>query len=62
MSEWFDMGNYGFYVWSSYALFALMLAWDLLLPRLRMRRVLREIAQRQQRDAARKQAKARPSA
>ena len=62
MSEWFDMGNYGYYVWSSYALFALMLAWDLLLPRLRMRRVLREIAQRQQRDAARKQAKTGPSA
>ena len=62
MSDWFDMGNYGFYVWSSYALFALMLAWDLLLPRWRMRRVLREIARRHQRDAARKQAKAGPSA
>ena len=59
MNELFDMGKYGFYVWTSYALFALMLAWDLLMPRLRMRRVLREIAQRQGRDAARRQAKSR---
>ena len=41
MSEMFDMGRYGFYVWSSYALFGAMLAWDLLLPRWRERRLLR---------------------
>ena len=56
MSEMFDMGRYGFYVWSSYALFGAMLAWDLLLPPWRERRLLRELAQRQQRAAARKSA------
>lgn len=54
MSELFDMGKYGFYVWTSYALFALMLVWDLLLPRLRMKRVLREVEQRRQREDARR--------
>ena len=53
MSEMFDMGRYGFYVWSSYALFAAMLAWDLIVPRWRTRRVLRDLALRQQRAAAR---------
>ena len=49
-----DMGKYGVYVWSSYALFAAMLAWDALVPRLRERRALREVKRRQQREAARK--------
>lgn len=53
MSEMFEMGKYGAYVWSSYAIFGAALAWDLLMPRLRTRRVLRDIARRQQRDAAR---------
>ena len=53
MSEMFEMGKYGAYVWSSYAIFGAMLAWDALMPRLRARRVLRDLARRQQRDAAR---------
>lgn len=56
MSEMLDMGRYGVYVWSSYALFGAMLAWDVLAPRLRARRVLREVARRQQREQARKSA------
>jgi heme exporter protein D len=56
MNEVLDMGRYGVYVWSSYALFAAMLAWDVLLPRLRERRVLRDVARRQQREQARKSA------
>ena len=53
MSERFELGKYGAYVWSSYAIFGAMLAWDALMPRLRTRRVLRDLARRQQRDAAR---------
>ena len=49
-----DMGKYGVYIWASYALFAAMLAWDALVPRLRTRRVLRELRRRLQREAARK--------
>jgi heme exporter protein CcmD len=56
VNEAFDMGRYGFYVWGSYALFGAMLAWDLIVPRLRGRRVLRDIARRAQREAARKSA------
>ena len=53
MSELVDMGKYGVYIWSSYALFAAMLAWDALMPRLRARRVLRDLQRRMQREAAR---------
>jgi heme exporter protein D len=62
MSELFDMGKYGFYVWSSYALFAAMLVWDIVLPRLRERRVLRAVAQRAQRERARKDTKSENAA
>lgn len=54
MSEMFDMGKYGFYVWSSYALFGAVLAWDIVLPRLRERRVLRAVAQRARREGTRR--------
>ena len=53
MNEMFEMGKYGAYVWSSYAIFGAMLAWDALMPRLRTRRVLRDLARRQQREASR---------
>jgi heme exporter protein CcmD len=55
MNELLDMGKYGVYVWSSYALFGAMLAWDVLMPRLRARRVLRELRRRHEREAARRQ-------
>lgn len=54
MNEWFDMGKYGIYVWSSYALFAAALMWDALMPRLRARRFLRSLTRKQQRETARK--------
>ena len=41
------------YVVGAYAVFALFLAWDFLVPRLRLARVRRNIAQRAKRDAAR---------
>jgi heme exporter protein CcmD len=48
-----SMGEYGTYVWTCFALFGVMLVWDLLMPILRMRRLKRELALRQRRRAAR---------
>jgi heme exporter protein CcmD len=53
MNEWFDMGEYSAYVWTCFALFFAFLAWDLLIPAWRLRRLKREIALRTRRDAAR---------
>lgn len=61
MTEMLDMGRYGVYVWGSYALFAVMLAWDALVPRLRARRFLRDLARKQQREAARNVADRNPT-
>ncbi|HET6602793.1 MAG TPA: heme exporter protein CcmD [Xanthomonadaceae bacterium] len=49
-----DMGGYGFYVWGSYAVFAALLAWDLLMPRLRLARARRAVRAREQREVARR--------
>lgn len=49
----FVLDQYAPYVWVSYALFLAMLIWDFLMPRLRMRRVRREIIARRRREAAR---------
>ena len=48
------LDQYAPYVWSSYALFVAMLAWDYLIPRLRLRRTRRAIAIRMKREATRK--------
>lgn len=53
MSDLFSMGGYGFYVWSSYTLFALVLIWDFAAPRLRERGLLRRLALKQRRAATR---------
>jgi heme exporter protein D len=42
------------YAVAAYAVFALALGWDYFAPRLRLRRVLRDIAARARREAARK--------
>ena len=44
------------FVWSAYAVFGAMLAWDFVIPRLRERRALRGVRRRVQRDAARRAA------
>jgi heme exporter protein D len=56
VNELLNMGDYGFYVWSSYAIFVAVLAWDAVAPYLRARRHLRSLVRRRQRDAARKAA------
>ncbi len=47
--------SYHEYVIGAYAVFALFLAWDFLVPRLRLARVRRDIVLRAQREVARKQ-------
>lgn len=53
MSAWFDMGGHGLYVWGSYGLFVAVLLWDLLVPALRRRRLMRTLNLKYRREAAR---------
>ena len=42
MNQFLSMGGYGSYVWSSFAIFAIVLALDAAAPLLKRRRVLRD--------------------
>lgn len=44
MHEFWNMGGYGAYVWSSYGLAAVVVAYNVIEPYLRLRRVERRIA------------------
>ena len=44
MAEFWHMGGYAFYVWTSYALAAVVLVANLVAPALRRRRLERDIA------------------
>lgn len=57
MNALFQMDGYGPYVWSCYAIFVLMLLWDLAMPWLRYQRVQRDIRQRMRREAAKAQSR-----
>ena len=50
MKEFFHMGGYAFYVWTSYALALVILIFNVLNPVRRERRLLREIARRVRRE------------
>jgi heme exporter protein CcmD len=39
--------DYAFYVWTSYGLFAVIMAWQFVQPRLRRRRLLAELREEQ---------------
>lgn len=54
MSDFFAMHGYAFYVWSAYAVFAIVLIADALAPVFARRRALRDIAARLRRAASRK--------
>lgn len=56
MSGFLAMGGYGAYVWSSYAVFFVVLAIEALLPRLRRRQVLNELRGRLRRQRKREDA------
>jgi heme exporter protein D len=53
MTEFLAMGGYAGYVWTSYAVFALVLLGDALAPMLARRRTLRELRGRAKREARR---------
>jgi heme exporter protein D len=57
LSTFFHMGGYAFYVWTSYALFFVVLLADYLAPRLRQKRILRELRARMARQKARESGK-----
>lgn len=56
VSEFLQMGQYAFHVWSVYLLFAVFVLVNLLAPRLRRRQFIREQKQRAQRDIQRENA------
>jgi len=60
MSEFFSMGGYAPYVWTSYAVFALTLLADAFTPLLQRRRALRMLRGQLKRQA-RNATKSRPS-
>ncbi|HBC55894.1 MAG TPA: heme exporter protein CcmD [Gammaproteobacteria bacterium] len=49
-SEFLAMGRHGFYVWLSYGLTAIILVYNLLVPVLQRRRLIKEQAQRLRRE------------
>ena len=53
MSDFLAMGGYGFYVWTSYAVFLIVLLIDALAPVLRRRRVISALRARFKRTDAR---------
>jgi heme exporter protein D len=53
MSEFFNMGGYAAYVWTSYAVFVLTLLADAFAPLLQRRRALRELRGRLKRQSRR---------
>ena len=54
MSDFLAMHGYGAYVWTSYAVFFVVLLADALAPSRQRRRTLAELRSRLQREAARK--------
>ena len=49
LKEFFLMGGYAFYVWTSYALCFAVLIFNLILPIVQRKKLLRELALKQQR-------------
>jgi len=45
-AEFVDMGGYGFNVWSVYALFAILIAVNLILPWRKKQRIIRQLKRR----------------
>lgn len=49
LTEFFDMGGYAFYVWTSYGIAFVVLVLNIVFPLIRQKRALRAIRNRQQR-------------
>jgi len=43
MPEFFDMGKYGVYVWSSVALFFVLIGWDMVSLKLKQKQLCRQL-------------------
>lgn len=50
-AEFVDMGGYGFNVWSVYALFAIFVAVNLMLPLRKKQKIIRQLKRRMTLDA-----------
>ena len=61
MAEFFHMGGYAFYVWTSYGIAALVLLANLLAPRWQRRRLLEELARKARRSRRQQERAARNS-
>ena len=55
MAEFFNMGGYAFFVWTSYGLAALVLIINAVLPSIREKTIKQTLARRYRREAALKQ-------
>jgi heme exporter protein D len=55
MSDFFAMGGYALYVWSSYAVFALVMVFHIVVPRITKRAVLKDVLTKKRRDQIKKQ-------
>ena len=53
MMHWLAMGGYAMYVWPTYAVFFIVLAWDWCVPALRRRHATRELRGRLARERTR---------
>ena len=54
-SEFFDMGGYAFYVWTSYGLTLVMVVANILMPMLQRRKVIAKVKRAIKRDVVREQ-------
>jgi len=55
MNEFFAMGGYGAYVWSSFAIFVIALLLDFAAPRVRYRKTISELRGRYTRQKSRQE-------
>ena len=55
MAEFFNMGGYAFFVWTSYGLSAVVLLINVVLPTLQEKTIKQTLARRYRREAALKQ-------
>lgn len=53
VADFLDMGGNALYVWASYGFFAIVMAWNLIQPRMERRKVMQLLKARRQREAAR---------
>ncbi|MGB0133718.1 heme exporter protein CcmD [Dokdonella sp.] len=55
MNDFFAMGGYGAYVWSSFAIFVVALLMDFIAPRMRYRKIIAELSGRYRRQKNRQE-------